>query len=59
MDGADVNAADGNDETPLFCTASRGHKKIVELLLDNDANIKAGSFYGTALHGAAETDIWS
>jgi hypothetical protein len=41
MDGADVNAADGYDEAPLFCAASRGHKK-------------AGSFHGTALHGAAE-----
>ena len=53
-DGADINAKGEYDETPLFCAAGYGHEKVVELLLKNEADIEAGSFYGTALHAAAE-----
>jgi ankyrin repeat protein len=46
--GADVNAKDEYGYTPLSCAASRGHEKVVELLLKNKNR------YGTALHLAAE-----
>jgi ankyrin repeat protein len=38
-----------------FCAAGCRHEKVVELLLKNEADIKAESFYGSALHAAAES----
>ncbi|KAL3262636.1 hypothetical protein ABHI18_002599 [Aspergillus niger] len=54
--GADVNANDNAlGLTPLHCAAHRGHEEMVELLLDNKANINATSNEGyTAMHLAAE-----
>ena len=53
--GTDVNAKD--DEwgmTPLFMAAGIGHKKIVELLLANGAEVNAKNDGGvTPLHNAA------
>src|SRR6185312_8461130 len=40
--------------TPLLCAAEKGHKDVVEFLLQNKADIKAKSDSGwTALHAAA------
>ena len=39
--GADVNAKDGNEWTPLHYAAANGHKEIAELLITKGANVNA------------------
>ena len=39
--GTDVNAKGENGETPLILAAATGHKKIVELLIANGADVNA------------------
>jgi ankyrin repeat protein len=52
--GADPNARDENDNTPLHLAASWGHVGIVKLLLGHGANLNAQNKYGrTPLHKAA------
>ncbi len=53
--GADINAKDDDGFTPLHWTAIKGHKEIVELLIDNGANVnpKGDEFGMTPLHKAA------
>ena len=51
--GTDVNAKeDGKYGTPLHRAADAGHKKVVELLLANGANVNARISMGTPLHEA-------
>jgi ankyrin repeat protein len=40
-EGGNVNATYQNETTLLHCAASRGHNNIVQLLIDNDANVNA------------------
>ena len=52
--GADVNAQGGHYGTALRAASSRGHDKVVELLLDKGAEINAqGRFHGNALQAAS------
>jgi ankyrin repeat protein len=44
--GADLNAKDVGDGTPLFSAVYYGHKEIVELLLANGADVNAKGNYG-------------
>lgn len=46
-EGADVNAADDEDLTPLHAAASRDSVDIVTILLDAGANVNAVSTNGT------------
>lgn len=39
--GADIEAKDSFDQTPLIAAASRGDEATVELLLEKGANAKA------------------
>ena len=39
--GADVNARNGNEETPLHIAASFGHREFVEILLASGADVGA------------------
>ena len=39
--GADVNAKDESESTPLHSAALFGHKEIAELLIAKDANVNA------------------
>jgi ankyrin repeat protein len=51
----DLNATDGDNLTPLGAAAQVGHREIVQLLLDQGADINARSLwpYGTALQVAS------
>ena len=52
--GADVNAKDNIEWTPLHMAADLGYKEIVELLLTNGADVNAKDYKGvTPLHDAA------
>ena len=50
--GADVNTKDGGGLTPLHWAALRGHKEVVELLINNDADMNAKSYDYTPLNWA-------
>ena len=54
-DGADANAREPQNETPLLTLAAlMGHADIAELLIENGADVNAlGGDGGTALHAAA------
>ena len=53
-DGADVNAQGGYYGNALQAASSRGHREIVELLLNNGADVNAqGRYYGNALQDAS------
>jgi len=56
-DGADLNAKDNVNMTPLHWAANGGHKEIVELLITNGANVNARTprmvGWHTPLHDAA------
>jgi len=52
--GADVNAKDEWEDTPLHNAASSGHKEIAELLITKGVDVNAKDFLGgTPLHNAA------
>ncbi|MGV3719970.1 MAG: ankyrin repeat domain-containing protein [Actinomycetota bacterium] len=52
--GANVNARNGIQQTPLICAAEAGHAETVQLLLAHGADIEARDDYGdTALLSAA------
>jgi hypothetical protein len=53
-EGADVNAKNGYDATPLHLASLHGHVEIVKLLIENGADVNAKSSYDvTPLHFAA------
>lgn len=55
--GANVNASMFEGSTPLILASEYGHLAIVQLLIDNNANIRAtaqGYFNATALHLACQ-----
>ena len=54
--GTDVNAEDHYKSTPLEFAAQGGHRKIVELLIAEGADVNANSKSGTPLHSAAIQD---
>ncbi|WP_410542724.1 ankyrin repeat domain-containing protein [Wolbachia endosymbiont of Tetranychus urticae] len=43
-EGADVNAKDVYEKTPLHWAAEKGHKEIVEILLKKGANVNSVDF---------------
>jgi cytohesin len=59
--GADVNAKDDGESTPLHNAASEGHKEIAELLIDKGADVNAKDdgestpLHNTSLEGYKET----
>ena len=57
LQGADVNAKDGNGLTALHRAAISGHKEIVEVLLTHGADVNAG--VGVYNITAAEYAMWS
>ena len=57
LQGADVNAKDGNGLTALLRAAVGGHKDIVEVLLAHGADVNAG--FGDDHMTAAEYAMWS
>ena len=53
VDMNDINAGDGNNDTPLLIAARKGYIDIVKLLIKNGAKINIQDDYGdTALHAA-------
>jgi ankyrin repeat protein len=52
--GADPNARNGLEFTPLFLAAASGQVPVMEALLKAGAKLDAGSVYGSALTFAAE-----
>ncbi|PVH91827.1 hypothetical protein DM02DRAFT_478937, partial [Periconia macrospinosa] len=51
---ADGQARSGYYRIPLYVAAEKGHKGIVELLVDKGADVNAqGGFYGNALQAAS------
>jgi ankyrin repeat protein len=44
--GADVNARDKNDGTPLHYAVARGHLSVVEFLIEKGADLNARNRYG-------------
>jgi ankyrin repeat protein len=49
--GADVNAKDNNDRTPLDFACKKGHVQVFKELLEHGADIEANDIHGrTALH---------
>lgn len=51
----DVNKLWINDDNPLHAASSRGHEKIVEILLAEGADVNAqGGYYNNALHAASD-----
>lgn len=58
QEGADVNAKDDNNDTPLMRASYHGHKEIVELLIQYGADVKAENKEGrTALKFVMHTDF--
>lgn len=56
--GADVNAAAQNGETPLYWALSNGHLEVSRLLLDNGADVKTVAQDGeTLLHLASRRGL--
>ena len=56
-EGADIDAKDETDWTPLLLAAYMGHIEVVRLLLGKGADIDAKNNYGdTSLHKAASYD---
>jgi ankyrin repeat protein len=55
-EGADVNAKDKYEWTPLHNAATQGHKKITELLIAKGADVNAKSDFGTPLDYAIKGD---
>jgi ankyrin repeat protein len=54
--GANLNATDNDDDTPLQVAAIFCHTEVCKLLIQEHANVNATSNYGsTALHRAAES----
>ena len=50
--GADVNAKNGYEWTPLHGAAANGHKEIAEILIAKGADVNAKSDFGTPLDEA-------
>ena len=56
--GADVNAKDDGESTPLHNAASEGHKEIAELLIAKGADVNAkDGWLRTSLHFATTKEI--
>ena len=54
VNGANVNAAGNQGDTPLWWAATLGRERMVELLLTNKADVTAKNNTGdTALHAVA------
>ena len=53
--GADINAQDLHDQTPLSWASSEGHLKVAQLLLEHGANVNMQNNYNhyTSLHSAS------
>jgi len=45
--GANVNATEGNDVTPMYMASQQGHADLVKLLLAAGANVNAACIDGT------------
>jgi ankyrin repeat protein len=55
--GANINALNGDGDTPLIRTSGKGNLAIVKLLIEKGANVNyEGSFHHTALGAAIEND---
>ena len=50
--GADLNARDSTDRTPLYWAAERRNTKTITALAEAGADLNARGYYGTALHRA-------
>lgn len=56
--GADVNARNGNDLTPLDCAVENMHGEIVRLLLSAGADVNTRDSFGvTPLHRAIDIEV--
>jgi len=57
-DGADINAANEDRETPLYQASSEGHVEVIKLLLEKGADIQIANIWGdTPLHQAWKVEI--
>ena len=56
-DGADVNAKNKYEQTPLHLAAFNGHKEIAELLTDKGADVNAKVDGWTPLHSATTKEV--
>ena len=55
--GADVNATDKYNQTPLHLASEKGHLEMAQLLIANGAEVNATDFEGvTPLHWASLTE---
>lgn len=53
--GANVNARNGNNKTPLYCAIDKGQPESIAMLIADNADVNATMRYGwTALHLAAQ-----
>ncbi|KAJ5642275.1 hypothetical protein N7490_006275 [Penicillium lividum] len=54
LGGEDINSTDGTGTYPVIWASVNGYEKVVQLLLENGAEVNAqGGFYGNALQAAS------